>query len=133
MSDPDPAAYDLVQHKARVDVALRGRPRSETIIALFVELERQATTDGELFVLIDESETDAALLGATELRAMMNAWAGSEGLRERSRIAIYAPSDVVYGLNRMAQAFGGGPAEGRFGVFRTKEAARDWLLGGHPS
>jgi hypothetical protein len=64
---------------------------------------------------------------------MMEAWKGSEGLRERSRIAIYAPSAVGYGVNRMAQAFAGTASEGRLEVFRTKDAARDWLLGGQPS
>jgi hypothetical protein len=64
---------------------------------------------------------------------MMATWAGSEGLRERSRIAIFAPTDPVYGLNRMAQGFGGAAAADRLSVFRTKDAAEDWLLGGHRS
>jgi hypothetical protein len=33
----------------------------------------------------------------------------------------------------MAQAYGGTAADERLAVFRTKDAARDWLLGGHPS
>ena len=74
----------------------------------------------------------AAPRGSGELRSMMEAWKGS-GLRERSRIAIYAPSAVGYGINRMAQAFAGNASEGRLEVFRTKDAARDWLLGGRPS
>jgi hypothetical protein len=99
---------------------------------LFAELEQLTPTDGELRVLIDESEIDAGLLGSPELRAMMARWEGSEGLRERARIAIYASSDLVYGLSRMAQAFGGTAAHERLAVFRTKDAAPDWLLGGHP-
>ena len=68
------------------------------VVALFAELERLTTDDGALLVLIDESEMHAALLGSTELRSMLQAWQGSEGLRERSRIVIYAPSAV--GLRR---------------------------------
>jgi hypothetical protein len=102
-SDPDAPTHDLVQRDAHLDVVLRGRPALETFVALFAELEQLTTTDGELLVLIDESEIDAGLLGSPELRAMMAAWEGSDGLRERSRIAIYAPSDLVYGLNRMAR------------------------------
>jgi hypothetical protein len=47
----------------------------------------------------------------------------------RARIAIYAPSDLVNGLTRMARAFDGGPADERLAVFRTRLAARTWLLG----
>ena len=131
--DLQPSPYELVQHDAHVEVVLRGRPRLEMVVALFAELERLTTSDRELLVLIDESDMHAALLGTGELRSMMEAWKGSAGLRERSRMAIYAPSAVGYGVNRMAQAFAGNASEGRLEVFRTKDAARDWLLGGRPS
>jgi hypothetical protein len=132
-SDPEAPTYDLVSREAYVEVALRGRVRFEVVVALFAELERLTTTDGELLVLIDESETLAGLLGNTELRSMMGAWLGSDGLRNRSRIAIYTPSDLGNGLSRMAQLFGGGPADDRLAVFHTRRAARNWLLGRHPS
>jgi hypothetical protein len=90
------------------------------VVALFAELERLTTSDRELPVLIDESDMQAALLGSGELRPMMEAWKGSAGLRERARIAIYAPSAVGYGVNRMAQAFAGNASEGRLEVFRTR-------------
>ena len=101
------------------------------VVSMFAELER-LTTDGELLVLIDESEMNAMLLGPGELRAMINAWKGSEGLRQRSRIAIYAPSNVTYALNRMAQAFAGSASEGRIEVFRSRDGAEGWLFGGEP-
>jgi hypothetical protein len=124
-SDPDAPTYDLVQRDAHLDIALRGRQTRGAVVALFAELEQLTTTEGELLVLIDESEIDAELLGSTDLRAMMARWEGSQGLRERSRIAIYAASDFVYGLNRMAQAFAGDASEGRLEVFRTK---RNFLM-----
>jgi hypothetical protein len=128
-SSATPPGYELVQHGAYVDVALRGRPRLEMVVAMFGDLERLTSTGGELLVLLDESEMNATLLRPSELRAMIDAWKGFDGLRERSRIAIYAPSNVNYGLNRMAQAFAGKASEGRLEVFRTKEAAKDWLRG----
>jgi hypothetical protein len=121
--------YQLVQRDAYVHVALRGRPRLGMVVSMFAELERLTTNHAELLVLIDESEMKTALLGPTELRGMIAALKGSAGLRHRSRIAIYAPSDIAYGLNRMAQAFAGEASEGRLAVFRTEDAAKDWLLG----
>jgi hypothetical protein len=64
---------------------------------------------------------------------MIDALKASAGLRHRSRIAIYAASNFVYGLNHMAQAFAGEESEGRLAVFRDEDAAERWLLGSHPS
>ena len=60
---------------------------------------------------------------------MIDKLKASPGLSHRSRIAIYAPSNLVYGVNRMAQAFAGEEWEGRLGVFRTEDGAKRWLLG----
>jgi hypothetical protein len=40
-------------------------------------------------------------------------------------------SNLVYGLNRMAQVFAGEASEGRLEVFRSEDAAKRWLLGSH--
>ena len=123
--------YQLGQRDAYVHVGLRGRPSLAGVVEMFGELERLTGKDAELLVLIDESELKVVLLSPTELRAMINALKSSPGLRHRSRIAIYAPSNIVYGMNRMAQAFAGDEWEDRLGVFRTEDAAEDWLLLGH--
>jgi hypothetical protein len=122
------ATYDLEQRDAYVLVTLRGRPRVGIVRSMFRDLERLTTEDGELLVLIDESEMLARLLQPSELREMIDLLKGSKGLRQRSRIAIYAPSPVVYGMNRMAQAFAGQASEGRLEVFRTADDAEAWLL-----
>ena len=119
--------YQLVERGDYVHVVLHGRPRLKMVVSMFNELEQLTTPRSELRVLIDESDMKAGLLSPNELRAMMGALKASEGLRHRSRIAIYAPSTVVYGLNRMAQAFAGEASEGRLEVFRSEDAARDWL------
>jgi hypothetical protein len=122
--------YELVERGEYIHVALRGRPRLQMVVSMFHELEQLTTHDAELRVLIDESDMKAALLSPSELRAMIDALKASAGLRHRSRIAIYAPSNLVYGLNRMAQAFAGVASEGRLEVFRSEDAARRWLLRG---
>jgi hypothetical protein len=125
--------YELVDLGDYIRVAIRGRPRLEMVVAMFNALDQFATGDAELLVLIDESDMRAALLSPSELRAMIDALKASAGLRHRSRIANHAPSNLVYGLNRMAQAFAGEASEGRLEVFRSEDAARSWLLGDHPS
>ena len=124
----DFATYELVQRDAYVLVTLRGRPRVGIVRSMFNELEQMISDDAELLVLIDESEMTARLLGSSELREMINVLRASVGLRQRSRIAINAPSPIVYGMNRMAQAFAGQASEGRLAVFRTADDAETWLL-----
>ena len=123
--------YRLTKLVDHVHVAIRGRPRLEMVVSMFDELEQLTTADGDLLVLIDESEMKAALLSPHELRAMIDALKASAGLRHRSRIAVNAPSNVVYGVNRMAQAFAGEKSVGRLEVFRNEAAALAWLLGEH--
>jgi hypothetical protein len=125
--------YQVVDRGDYVHVALRGRPRLAMVVSMFRDLEQLTNNEAELLVLIDESEMKAGLLSPNELRAMMDALKASAGLRRRSRIAIYAASNFVYGLNRMAQAFAGQASEGRLEVFRSEGAAKRWLLGNHPS
>jgi len=120
--------YRLVERDGYVHVALRGRPRLKMVLSMFGELEKLTTNDAELLVLIDESEMKAALLSPGELRAMIDGLKASPGL-SRSRIAIYAPSPLVYGLNRMAQAFAGERWEHRLKAFRSEDEAERWLLG----
>jgi hypothetical protein len=132
VSERPEAGYELVHRDGYVHVAIRGRPQLGMVVEMFGELDRLATAESELLVLIDESEMKAALLGPSELRAMIDSLKQT-GLRARSRIAIYAPSNLVYGLNRMAQAFAGEAWEGRLAVFRTENAAEEWLLGGDAS
>jgi hypothetical protein len=95
------------------------------------DLERLPTNDAELRVLIDASESQAALLSPGEVRAILQTWKSCAGLRERTRIAIDAPSDLVYGLTRMAQAFGGNASEGRFEVF-PRQGRRQGLAARRP-
>jgi hypothetical protein len=121
--------YEVVQHEHYVGVTLGGRPDLETVRSMFRELENLTTPGRELLVLIDESEMSPAFISPTNLRLMMDAWRGSEGLRSRARISVYAPSSVMYGLNRMAQTFAGQALEGRLHVSRSEDEARAWLLG----
>ena len=131
MDSPDVddfATYDLAQRDAYVFVTLRGRPRVGIVRSLFHELEQLTTEDAELLVLVDESKVIARLLRPSELREMTDLLKACSRLRQRSRVAIYAPSPIVYGMNRMAQAFAGQASEGRYEVFRTPDDAETWLL-----
>jgi hypothetical protein len=111
---------------------LRGRPGRQLIVALLGELEALAASTDELRVLVDEREMSFALLGVVDVKEIVEAWRRSEALRTRARFAIFAPTSIAYGLNRMAQAFAGADGEGRAQVFRDEAAARDWLLTAGP-
>jgi hypothetical protein len=110
-----------------VVVTLTGEVRFDTVTALLDELEDLGSSRRELAVLVDETEASPGLLGAPEIRRMVDHWRRATILR-RGRIAVVAPGLAMYGVNRMAQSFGGEDAEGHIGVFKVREAATEWLL-----
>ena len=118
------AATDLVE------VSLIGRLAYETIGAMLEELDALAVAAAEptsLRVLIDESDASPGLLSIQEIRSWIDRWKRSVALKQ-GRIAVIAPSMVMYGLNRMAQGFSGNAYEGHLAVFRDRGAAIGWLL-----
>jgi hypothetical protein len=110
-----------------VVVTLTGQVRFDTIIALLDELEGLAMGRRELAVLVDETEASPGLVGGSEIRRMVEHWRRATTLK-RGRLAIVAPGLAMYGVNRMAQSFGGEDADGHIGVFKVRDAATEWLL-----
>ena len=115
-----------------VVVKLTGVVRFDTIIALLDELEDLARRRRDLAVLVDETEASPGLVGGSEIRRMVEHWRQATTLK-RGRLAIVAPGLAMYGINRMAQSFGGEDAEGHIGVFKVREAATEWLLDERPT
>ncbi len=122
------AAYGIHSEDGLVMVSLSGRLDYGTIDALLVELEGMATAalPGELKILIDETDARAGLLGAAEIGKWINRWRGATALKQ-GKIAVIAPSLVMFGLNRMAAGVAGSDSEGHLDVFRTREGALEWL------
>ncbi|PFG73328.1 hypothetical protein [Tepidiforma thermophila] len=73
---------------------------------------------------------DAAALETAEMEAGALAAAAEQLAARAGRIAVYAPGDLAFGLARQALQLAG-VAEGvTMAVFREREAALRWLLGG---
>ena len=110
-----------------VVVTLTGEIKFDTVTALLDELEDLGRQRRELAVLVDETDATPGLLGVSEIRRMIEHWRRATILR-RGRIAVVAPGLAMYGVNRMAQSFGGEDADGHIGIFKGREAATEWLL-----
>jgi hypothetical protein len=121
--------YSIDSAKQVVEVTLSGRLSYESIAAMLEDLAALATAalPERLAVLIDETNASPGLLGVNEVRNWITRWKSATSLRE-GRIAVVAPSLVMFGLNRMAQGLARDETVGHLAVFKSRDVAMEWLL-----
>jgi hypothetical protein len=105
-------------------VKLAGELSVTGLLAFIEQLDALAAQQPSIELLLDESDAKASLISPLDLRRIARAW-GDSTAAERTRIAIFAPSPVIYGLNRMVQVFGN--TERRMKVFKSRAEATAWL------
>jgi hypothetical protein len=123
-------SYTINAAKDLVEARLAGKLGYATIRAMLEELDTLAIAAADpvsLRVLIDESDASPGLLSVHEIRSWIDRWKQSAALKQ-GRIAVIAPSMVMYGLNRMAHGFAGKDTDGHLNVFRDRDTAVVWLL-----
>jgi hypothetical protein len=105
----------------------------ETIMGMLDELAELAAAalPARLNVLVDETDASPGLLGPSEVRRWIDRWKRAELMQ--GRLAVIAPSMVMFGLNRMAQGIAGADAEHHLAVFKNRDDAMGWLLGAAPA
>lgn len=109
-------------------VELTGPADRTSMLALVAELDLYAKRRrGAPRVLLDETSLEPALITPSEIRVIVRAWEDSVALRE-TKIAVLAPNPVLYGLNRMVQAYSD-RTEKLIGVFSDRANAVAWLVG----
>ena len=125
--------YSVQANADHVEVVLSGRLDYETIVGMLDELAELATAalPARLNILVDETDAKPGLLGPSEIRSWIDRWKRAELLE--GRLAVIAPTMVMFGLNRMAQGLGGAGAENHLAVFKNRDDALSWLLGGAPA
>jgi hypothetical protein len=124
--------YTIQAGADHVEVVLAGRLNYETIAGMLAELAElaNAALPARLNVLVDETDATPGLLGPREIRNWIAGWRRAELMH--GRLAVVAPTLVMFGLNRMAQGIAGAEAEGHLAVFKERDAAMSWLLGTEP-
>jgi hypothetical protein len=119
----DSAALD----QGVVFVTLSGRATYEMIIGLLEELDSLAASGaGPLRILIDESELRAGFVSVSDVKSIARRWESAQALRS-ARIAVVAPTPVIYGLNRMMHGFASLDTENRIALFKSRVDAKAWL------
>jgi hypothetical protein len=120
--------YTIHAGADHVEVVLSGRLNYETIGGMLAELAELALAalPARLNVLVDETDATPGLLGPREIRKWIEGWKRAELMH--GRLAVVAPTLVMFGLNRMAQGLAGDDAEEHLAVFKTRDDAMSWLL-----
>jgi len=124
--------YSVQANADHVEVVLSGRLNYETIVGMLDELAELAIAalPERLNVLVDETDASPGLLGPSEVRSWIDRWKRAELMQ--GRLAVIAPTMVMFGLNRMAQGLAGADAENHLAVFRNRDDAMRWLVDAAP-
>jgi hypothetical protein len=106
------------------EVVLAGEATLDRLLELLRSVDALAAGEPTMRVLVDESALTPGGLDVDSLRRIAAEW---QVLRHvgRVRIAVVAPSDVVFGLNRQTIALADAGAVKQ--VFRTRGEAEAWL------
>jgi hypothetical protein len=122
--------YTINADAHRVEVTLVGRLGYETIAAMLDELAglANAAQPAALSVLVDETDASPGLLNPLDIRRWIDNWKRATALKQ-GRIAVVAPTLVMFGLNRMAHGLAGRESNEHLAVFRDRAAAEEWLCG----
>jgi hypothetical protein len=107
-------------------VTLTGTADRDTIVGMLRELEERAPR----LIFIDESAFRPDLLAGIHIQQFAEQWRSATALHA-ARLAVHAPKPVMYGLNRMFQAWA--HADDRMAVFRDRTEALAWLLSTGPA
>jgi hypothetical protein len=120
--------YTITSENHHVEVTLSGRLGYDTIAAMLTELDAlaNAALPVTLAVLVDETDASPGLLNPLDIRRWIDNWKLATALKA-GRIAVVAPTLVMFGLNRMAQGLAGGESDEHLAVFRDRDAAVQWL------
>lgn len=91
-------------------VMLGGELNVPDLLVLIDQLNALAAQQSSFDLLVDESAARASLIGPLDLRKLSQAWSESAAFK-RARIAIFAPSPVIYGK-----------------VVKSRDEATAWLM-----
>jgi hypothetical protein len=121
-----PIEYEIDEEREMVRTTARGVLTSAELLA---HVRRLATDDAlprPLYEIWDGTDVDRLDARGTNVRGFINAAAAARDKFGPARLAIVAPTPVVFGLARMAQAL----AEFtpfRIAVFHDREDADAWM------
>ncbi|HEY1958703.1 MAG TPA: hypothetical protein VGH28_23970 [Polyangiaceae bacterium] len=107
-------------------VALSGAASYEGIASLLRDLESIAASGVRHFI-IDESDLTPGLITPAEIRRIASMFQESRSLGT-ARVAVIAPSPVIYGLNRMVHGFASDAVGERIAIFRAVGDGLAWLV-----
>ena len=105
------------------EVLVEGDASVAGVAGLLRRLDAVAARAPGTRFLLDETGFRALSIGPREMREIAATWRATVHLPQ-ARVAVVAPSPLVYGLNRMAISLADAD---NVAVFRTREEAEAWL------
>ena len=121
-----PIHYEIQPDQKVVYTTLKGELSEIELADYFMSLVSHPLFHPSFRVLVNTARIDSVAVTGEEIRAMSEATHDEAAKLGGARVAIYAPSDVVYGMMRMYQTLRDeSPYDIK--VFRDLGEARRWL------
>lgn len=121
-----PIEYEVEAERGLVQSRASGVLSSEQMLAHVRALASDAAVPRPLYEIWDGTEVERLDAWGTNVRGFLNAAVTAKQKFGSARLAIIAPSQLVYGLGRMAQSLADFTPY-RIGVFRRREDAVAWM------
>lgn len=121
-----PIEYEIDDERSLVRTRARGSLTAVEMLGHVRRLAVDGAVPNPLYEIWDGTDVERFDARGGDIRGFINAAAAAKDEFGPARLAIVAPSPLVFGLGRMAQAL----AEFtpfRIGVYRTREEAVAWI------
>jgi hypothetical protein len=119
--------YDAATRVVRIEIS--GEVREAELVDLAQKLAADETFGPGHAELVDLRAVRHTDVSAPVLRRVAGIFASTDRHASRTRVAVCAPADLVFGLSRMYEAFRA-PSGLQLRVFRTLAEAEHWLSDG---
>ena len=119
--------YEIRYSDGYFKVALTGTANVDGFGMYFQELLHHPRWTQNSLVLLDETSLNAHSISPHELRSLAIKCCGRREKIGHSKFAVFTTSDLIFGFNRMFQAFAEDGLDAKISVFRTRDDALVWL------
>jgi hypothetical protein len=119
--------YEIHHRERFVEVVTHGDGEVEVFQEFLSEVLRHPDWKPGIPILIDHSDLNVGPLTVDGMMKLANMIDAARVELGSSRMAIFVPGDLGYGLGRMWQVYIEGKWDGASELFRSKEDALYWL------
>lgn len=124
-----PIEFEIFPEERRTRTRCHGLVKGMDLLEYYRALRSHPLFDPTYDEIVDLTEVDDIDVTPAHLRALSQTVLPNQKQGHPMRIAVIAPDDLEFGMSRMYQALRS-ESENDLRVFRTRDAAEEWMASG---